>query len=125
LDDDLGAGSALPLIAALKAARPELEIAVVTARASVAEAVQSLKLGATGYLAKPVTADQVLVALGWKAAGLPAPSARPVMSLQRAMWEYIQRVLDESGGSVRKTAGQLGLHRRTLQRMLAKNPPER
>jgi ActR/RegA family two-component response regulator len=51
LDDDLGAGSALSLIAALKAARPELEIAVVTARASVAEAVQALKLGATGYLA--------------------------------------------------------------------------
>ena len=99
-----------------------MRIVVLTGYASVATAVEAIKLGATHYLAKPVDADEVVAAFGRTRgdAGTPVPS-RP-LSVDRLEWEHIQRVLAENGGNISATARSLGMHRRTLQRKLSKRP---
>jgi two-component system response regulator RegA len=95
---------------------------VLTGYASVTTAVEAIKLGATHYLAKPVDADAVVTAFG-RVEGDPAVPLPPrPLSVDRLEWEHIQRVLAENGGSVSATARSLGMHRRTLQRKLAKRP---
>jgi two-component system response regulator RegA len=114
--------SGLRLIPELRSLSDGMRIVVLTGYASVATAVEAIKLGATHYLAKPVDADDVVAAFGRAEgdAGTPV-SARP-LSVDRLEWEHIQRVLAENEGSISATARSLGMHRRTLQRKLSKRP---
>lgn len=113
--------SGLDLIRALKDLDPATTIVVLTGYGSIATAVESVKLGATGYLTKPVDADQILAAFD----GDPSPTAGEVSQIQplaRVEWEHIQRALADCDGNVSKAARLLGLHRRSLQRKLSKYP---
>jgi two-component system response regulator RegA len=125
VDLKLGADDGLALIEPLRRAHPRMRIIVLTGYASIATAVKAIKLGADDYLAKPVTAAAVLAALergapgGARGAGEPTPEP---MSPRRLEWEHIQRVLAENDGNISATARTLRMHRRTLQRKLAKRP---
>ena len=122
VDLKMPGGSGLTLVPRLRALGKDMRIVVLTGYASVATAVEAIKLGATHYLAKPVDADAVVAAFG-RASGDPevAVPARP-LSVDRLEWEHIQRVLAENSGSISATARSLGMHRRTLQRKLGKRP---
>ncbi len=122
LDLKLDQDSGLRLIGPMLELCPRLRILLLTGYASIATAVEAIKLGATHYLAKPAGADEILVALG-RAAGDPevVPADAP-MSVDRLEWEHIQKVLAEHGGNVSATARALKMHRRTLQRKLTKRP---
>jgi two-component system response regulator RegA len=122
VDLRLGEEDGLGLVEPLLAIGPRIRIVVLTGYASIATAVKAIKLGADDYLAKPVTASAVADALlrGSKSAA-PPPVAEP-MSPRRLEWEHIHRVLTEHGGNVSATARTLKMHRRTLQRKLAKRP---
>jgi two-component system response regulator RegA len=117
--------SGLKLIPALKGRAPSIRIVVLTGYASIATAVEAIKLGAIQYLAKPVDAAQIDSAFG------DAPGARDLepdaapLSVERLAWEHIQKVLAEHAGNVSATARALGMHRRTLQRKLGKRPRTR
>jgi two-component system response regulator RegA len=115
-------GSGLDVVQALRAARGEARIIVLTGYGNIATAVAAVKIGATDYLPKPADADQVEAALLECGALLPAPPERP-MSADRVRWEHIQRVYEQCGRNVSETARRLGMHRRTLQRILAKYAP--
>jgi len=124
LDLKLGADNGLHLIPQLKALVPDAHILLLTGYASIATAVEAIKRGADDYLAKPVDADAVAAALrnigrDPAKAEAPMPSAPP---LKRLEWEQIQRVLADCGGNISAAARRLRLHRRTLQRKLAKRP---
>lgn len=95
---------------------------VLTGYASIATAIEAIKLGATHYLAKPVDADEILAAFG-RLTGIDALeiSASP-LTVDRLEYEHIQRILSENDGNISATARSLNMHRRTLQRKLAKNP---
>jgi two-component system response regulator RegA len=127
VDLRIGADSGLDLITALKGIDPETRIVVLTGYGSVATAIEALRRGAAHYLTKPADADEILAAFE-RAPGAadaqPAPPFQP-MSLDRVEWEHINRVLVDCGGNVSEAARQLGLHRRTLQRKLAKYPTQR
>jgi two-component system response regulator RegA len=112
----------LRLIRPLREADTGMRILVLTGYASIATAVQAIKLGADDYLAKPVTGAAVANALRGGAAVDSEPRASAPMSPRRLEWEHLQRVLAENGGNVSATARALGMHRRTLQRKLAKRP---
>ncbi len=117
--------SGLTLIPRLKSLSETMHIVVLTGYASVATAVEAIKLGATHYLAKPVDADQIVAAFG-RACGDPQlPVVAQPLSVDRLEWEHIQRVLAENGGNVSATARLLNMHRRTLQRKLSKRPRAR
>jgi two-component system response regulator RegA len=116
--------SGLKLIPALRALSRDMRIVVLTGYASIATAVEAIKLGATHYLAKPVDADEILDAFGDAPNGaVPVEVDVLPLSVDRLEWEHIQRVLAEHGGNISATARSLGMHRRTLQRKLAKRPP--
>jgi two-component system response regulator RegA len=112
--------SGLEVVEMLKALDAATIIVVLTGYGSIATAVQSVKLGATGYLTKPVDTDQILAAFD----STPSPSRLPpsAQPLARVEWEHIQRVLVDSEGNLSQAARILGLHRRTLQRKLLKMP---
>lgn len=123
LDLKLGAESGLALIPQLLQVQPGLRILLLTGYASIATAVEAIKRGAHDYLAKPVDADQVVQALlgrPGQGADEALPDAPP--PLKRLEWEHIQRVLTDCEGNISEAARRLGLHRRTLQRKLAKKP---
>ena len=124
LDLKLGDENGLALIPQLLEIRPQLRILLLTGYASIATAVEAIKRGAHDYLAKPVDADQVVQALLGSGSGAPGPVAPPAQTppLKRLEWEHIQRVLTECDGNISEAARRLGLHRRTLQRKLAKRP---
>ncbi|MCC7009652.1 MAG: response regulator [Acidobacteria bacterium] len=126
LDLRIGAESGLSLIPMLKAADPGTRIVVLTGYGSVATAVQAVRLGAHHYLTKPADVDEILAAfrLDEPAVDARVDDMKP-MSLDRVEWEHINRVLAECGGNVSEAARMLGLHRRTLQRKLAKLPARR
>lgn len=115
--------SGLSLIPDLKMFSETLAIVVLTGYASIATAVEAIRLGAKDYLCKPVDTDQILHALQ----GEPVSPAVPEtpMSINRVEWEHIQKVLHEHQGNISATARSLGMHRRTLQRKLAKRPAVR
>jgi two-component system response regulator RegA len=123
VDLKLGAEDGLALIEPLRRAHPDLRIVVLTGYASIATAVKAIKLGADDYLAKPVTAAQVAAVLERRPAGGDG-GGQPLepMSPRRLEWEHIQRVLAEHVGNISATARTLRMHRRTLQRKLAKRP---
>jgi len=121
LDLRLAADSGLRLIAPLKAACPELRILLLTGYASIATAVEAVKLGATQYLSKPANADEIVAAFVHHASA-DAPLNAQIPTVERLEWEHIQRVLHEHQGNVSVTARVLNMHRRTLQRKLSKRP---
>lgn len=124
LDLRLPDGSGLGLLAALRERSPELRAVVLTGWGSIATALEAVRLGAVDFFSKPVDPDRIAEAL--RGSGRPAPEASDeVPSLDRVEWEHIQRVLTECGGNVSRAARLLGLHRRSLQRKLAKRPPAR
>ncbi|HEX6832829.1 MAG TPA: response regulator [Rudaea sp.] len=124
LDLKLGADNGLELIGELNAAAPDLRILLLTGYASIATAVEAIKRGAHDYLAKPVDADAVAKALLGGGDGDAGERDVPISAprLKRLEWEHIQRVLADVEGNVSEAARRLGLHRRTLQRKLAKRP---
>jgi two-component system response regulator RegA len=117
--------SGLDVVRALTAADPDIVIVVMTGYGSIATAVESLKLGARNYLSKPADIDQILEALEGSSAGADADASVEVPSLARVEWEHIQRVLADCGGNISQAARLLGVHRRSLQRKLSKNPVSR
>ncbi len=123
LDLNLAGNSGLALIEPLLAINGECRIVVLTGYASIATAVDAIKLGAVQYLAKPVDVDTLLAAFGKDArpATEEAPNSEP-LSVSRLEWEHIQRVLRENDGNISATARVLKMHRRTLQRKLGKRP---
>ncbi|MEO7432043.1 MAG: response regulator [Dokdonella sp.] len=125
LDLKLGSESGLALIPQLLAVSPDLHILLLTGYASIATAVEAIKRGAHDYLAKPVDADQVAQALLGSDGDSDDADSSPTLhtpALKRLEWEHIQRVLNECDGNISEAARRLGLHRRTLQRKLAKRP---
>ncbi len=125
LDLRMPGPSGLTLIRALTALNPAVRIVVLTGYASIATAVEAIKLGAVHYLTKPAGVEDILAALRDTAEAVsrpesPAPAHRP--SPERLEWEYLQKVLQEHDGNVSATARSLGMHRRTLQRKLGKHP---
>jgi two-component system response regulator RegA len=115
----------LTLIPRLKTALPNVRIVMLTGYASIATAVEAIKLGATQYLVKPVDASAVESAFYHDGADATIPSNDQLLSVERLEWEYIQRVLAEQGGNVSATARALKMHRKTLQRKLGKHPASR
>lgn len=114
-------GSGLDVVDALREAREDARIVVLTGYGAIATAVAAVKMGATDYLAKPADADEVTRAL-LSAGTLPPPPDTP-MSADRVRWEHIQRVYEQCDRNVSETARRLHMHRRTLQRILAKRGP--
>ena len=115
----------LTLIPRLKAALPNIRIVVLTGYASIATAVEAIKLGATQYLVKPVDANTVEAAFHHDEGDAALPTSDDLLSVERLEWEYIQRVLAEQGGNISGTARALKMHRKTLQRKLNKHPAAR
>jgi two-component system, response regulator RegA len=122
VDMRLGDGNGLDVISALKNRRPEARGIILTGYGNIATAVNAVKLGAVDYLAKPADADDVATALLAAVDGKPTPPENP-MSADRVRWEHIQRVYELCGRNVSETARRLNMHRRTLQRILAKRAP--
>ncbi|QBB71703.1 response regulator transcription factor [Pseudolysobacter antarcticus] len=126
LDLKLGEENGLTLIPQLLSVAPDLRILLLTGYASIATAVEAIKRGAHDYLAKPVDADAVTLALRGKNESSLATATTRVpdgaQPLRRLEWEHIQRVLSECDGNISAAARRLGLHRRTLQRKLGKRP---
>ncbi len=122
LDLKLGNESGLTLLPDLLTLRPQLRIVILTGYSSISTAVTAIKRGAHQYLCKPVNADEVLNAFTGEAGqDTPAIPAQPT-SVDRLTWEHIQKVLQEHDGNISATARALNMHRRTLQRKLAKRP---
>jgi two-component system response regulator RegA len=122
LDLNLGGSSGLKLIGAVRQANPECRIVVLTGYASISTAVDAIKLGADQYLAKPVEVDAIVRSLTDVQAPDDDDAGESTLSVSRLEWEHIQRVLAENGGNISATARALKMHRRTLQRKLAKRP---
>jgi two-component system, response regulator RegA len=122
IDLRLGDGSGLDVIRALKAARPLARAIILTGYGAIATAVTAVKLGAFDYLAKPVDADEITAALLGEHADRPPGGEHP-MSADRVRWEHIQRIYESCERNVSETARRLNMHRRTLQRILAKRAP--
>ena len=123
VDLRLGDASGLACVARLHAADPETRIVVLTGFASIATAVDAVKLGAVNYLAKPANTDDIEQALGVRPGTTPsaeaAPPGRPT-SLRTVEWEHIHQVLAASDFNISEAARRLGMHRRTLARKLGK-----
>jgi two-component system response regulator RegA len=115
-------GSGLDVVQAIHDRRPEARVIVLTGYGNIATAVAAVKAGAVDYLPKPADADQVEAALRQSDDGLPPPPEQP-MSADRVRWEHIQRVYEQCNRNVSETARRLRMHRRTLQRILAKYAP--
>ena len=122
LDMRLGDGSGLDVVAALRDKRPDARIVVLTGYGNIATAVSAVKAGAVDYLSKPADADDVVKALLAQGDDAPPPPDNP-MSADRVRWEHIQRVYELCDQNVSETARRLNMHRRTLQRILAKKAP--
>jgi two-component system, response regulator RegA len=122
VDMRLGDGNGLDVISALKLRRPDARGIILTGYGNIATAVNAVKLGAVDYLAKPVDADDVVAALLAQDNTRIEPPENP-MSADRVRWEHIQRIYEMCGRNVSETARRLNMHRRTLQRILAKRAP--
>ncbi len=118
----LGDGNGLDVVEMLRERRPDARIVVLTGYGAIATAVAAVKIGATDYLAKPADATDITNALLDHEGELPAPPENP-MSADRVRWEHIQRVFEMCDRNVSETARRLSMHRRTLQRILAKRSP--
>ena len=122
VDLRLGDGNGLEVVPALRAARPDARIIVLTGYGNIASAVAAVKQGAVDFLSKPADADAIETALLQRGPSLPPPPEQP-MTADRVRWEHIQRVFEQCDRNVSETARRLRMHRRTLQRILAKYAP--
>ena len=122
LDLRLGAESGLRLIEPLLRTHPRARILLLTGYASIATAVEAIKLGAVHYLPKPASVEEILAALGSEGGDAAIAPAQAPLSVDRLEWEHIQQVLAAHDGNLSATARALKMHRRTLQRKLAKRP---
>ena len=116
-------GNGLDVVEVLRERRPDCRIVVLTGYGAIATAVAAVKIGASDYLSKPADANDVTNALLSKSDALPLPPENP-MSADRVRWEHIQRVYEMCERNVSETARRLSMHRRTLQRILAKRSPK-
>ncbi len=123
VDMRLADGNGLDVISAMTKHRPEARAIILTGYGNIATAVNAVKLGAVDYLAKPVDADDVVAALLAVDNKKIDPPENP-MSADRVRWEHIQRIYELCGRNVSETARRLNMHRRTLQRILAKRAPK-
>jgi len=124
VDLKLPGESGLAVVAALAARTPAPAIVVLTGYASIATAVEAVRLGARHYLAKPADADEILAALMRDQPDAALEVSPEPLSVARLEWEHIQKVLNEHDGNISATARALKMHRRTLQQKLDKNPPK-
>jgi two-component system response regulator RegA len=115
-------GNGLDIVEVLREKRPDCRVVVLTGYGAIATAVAAVKIGATDYLSKPADACDIMNALLAKTDDLPPPPENP-MSADRVRWEHIQRVYELCDRNVSETARRLNMHRRTLQRILAKRSP--
>jgi two-component system response regulator RegA len=123
IDLRLEDGSGLDVVELLREKRPDARIVVLTGYGAIATAVAAVKVGATDYLSKPADASDVMNALLAQAENKPPPPENP-MSADRVRWEHIQRIFELCNRNVSETARRLNMHRRTLQRILAKRSPK-
>ena len=123
VDMRLEDGNGLDVISALKRRRPDARAIILTGYGNIATAVNAVKLGAVDYLSKPVDADEVGAARLALDGRMAEPPENP-MSADRVRWEHIQRIYELCGRNVSETARRLNMHRRTLQRILAKRAPK-
>jgi len=122
VDLNMPGGSGLALVEHLCKQEDPVRVVVLTGYASVATAVEAIKLGAIHYLAKPADADQIVAALHKDQGDSSVPVGEQPMSVKRLEWEHIQKVLAEVDGNISEAARRLNMHRRTLQRKLQKRP---
>jgi two-component system response regulator RegA len=122
VDLRIGTESGLELVKQLAELDENTRIIMLTGYASVATAVESIKLGAVHYLTKPATADDVVAALHRDEGDPTVMPAEQPLSVRRLEWEHLQKVLTENEGNISAAARALNMHRRTLQRKLAKRP---
>ena len=122
LDMRLEDGNGLKVVELIRERREDARIVMLTGYGAIATAVAAVKAGAVDYLSKPADADDVVKALLTETGESPEPPDNP-MSADRVRWEHIQRVYELCDHNVSETARRLGMHRRTLQRILAKRAP--
>ncbi len=122
VDMRLGDGNGLDVVSAIRDRRSDTRTVILTGYGNIATAVTAVKLGAVDYLSKPADADDIFAALTRTDAERAAPPENP-MSADRVRWEHIQRVYEMCERNVSETARRLNMHRRTLQRILAKRAP--
>ena len=122
LDMRLEDGNGLKVVEAINEVRPDARVIMLTGYGNIATAVAAVKAGAGDYLSKPADADDVVRALLAQPGEAPPPPENP-MSADRVRWEHIQRVFELCNHNVSETARRLNMHRRTLQRILAKRAP--
>jgi two-component system, response regulator RegA len=115
-------GNGLDVVEALRDRRPDCRIVVLTGYGAIATAVAAVKIGAIDYLSKPADANDITHALLSREVAIPLPPENP-MSADRVRWEHIQRIYEMCDRNVSETARRLNMHRRTLQRILAKRSP--
>ncbi len=116
-------GNGLDVVEVVREKRPDSRVVVLTGYGAIATAVAAVKIGAMDYLSKPADANDITNALLASSDGLPPPPENP-MSAERVRWEHIQRVYELCDRNVSETARRLNMHRRTLQRILAKRSPK-
>ena len=122
MDLNLGEDTSLSSVTAVRKRYPSAKILIVTGYASIATTVDAIKQGADDYLPKPLVIDDILNAY-YGNTGSEAAAVK-TLSPKRVEWEHIQRILKDNNGNVSRTAQQLGMHRRTLQRKLQKKPSD-
>ena len=122
VDLRIGNESGLELVSRLVAMDENTRIVMLTGYASVATAVEAIKLGATHYLPKPADANEIAAALEREDGDAQVPVADNPLSVRRLEWEHLQKVLLSHNGNISSAARALKMHRRTLQRKLAKHP---
>lgn len=122
VDLRIGDESGLSVVKQLKQISPDTRIVMLTGYASIATAVEAIKLGATHYLTKPADVEDIIAAFDKEAGDEQVKPAENPISVQRLEWEHIQKVLQEHDGNISAAARALNMHRRTLQRKLQKKP---
>lgn len=122
VDLRIGDDSGLNVVAALKQKFPDINMIVLTGYASIATAVEAIKLGAVQYLTKPADADEIVAAMSQQQGDASTEIPEKPMSVKRLEWEHIQSILTQHDGNISATARALGIHRRSLQRKLQKHP---
>jgi two-component system, response regulator RegA len=122
VDLRIGNDSGLSVIKALVESEPGIRIVVLTGYASISTAVESIKLGAIHYLTKPAEVDDIIQAFYHDEGSTEIDISPQPMSVKRMEWEHLQKVLNDNDGNISAAARAMGMHRRTLQRKLAKKP---
>jgi two-component system response regulator RegA len=122
VDLRIGQDSGLNLIQELLEINPNLRIVVLTGYASISTAVESIKLGAVQYLTKPAPVEDILAGFEKQTGDSAVAVSNQPLSAKRMEWEHLQKVLNDHGGNISAAARAMGMHRRTLQRKLAKKP---